>query len=170
MFSSRSRQAAQADFEALFNQHWDRLCRAAAQITGDPDEAEDLALEAFLQYHNRPPARDENPGGWLYRTVTNLALNALRTRRRREHYEQAAALESEPPEDAARLAERRMEQRRVRETLAALPSRTAQLLVPRHTGLSYAEIATALQVAPGSVGTLLARAEKDFEQLYHEYK
>jgi RNA polymerase sigma-70 factor (ECF subfamily) len=40
------------------------------------------------------------------------------------------------------------------------------LLVLRHSGLSYAEIAVALGLAPGSVGTLLARAETEFELRY----
>jgi RNA polymerase sigma-70 factor (ECF subfamily) len=44
--------------------------------------------------------------------------------------------------------------------------RAAQLLILRHSGLSYADIAAALGVAPGSVGTLLARAEKEFERRY----
>jgi len=36
----------------------------------------------------------------------------------------------------------------------------------RYSGLSYAEIAAALGIAAGSVGTLLARAEADFERRY----
>ena len=44
--------------------------------------------------------------------------------------------------------------------------RGAQLLVYRMMGLSYAQIAAAVNVAPGSVGTLLARAERVFEQRY----
>jgi RNA polymerase sigma-70 factor (ECF subfamily) len=41
-------------------------------------------------------------------------------------------------------------------------------LLLRHAGLSYKELAEALQVAPGSVGTLLARAEAAFERAYAE--
>jgi RNA polymerase sigma-70 factor (ECF subfamily) len=44
--------------------------------------------------------------------------------------------------------------------------RKAQILILRHTGHSYAEIADILNVASGSVGTMLARAEKDFERRY----
>jgi RNA polymerase sigma-70 factor (ECF subfamily) len=44
--------------------------------------------------------------------------------------------------------------------------RKAELLILRHTGHSYAEIADILGIASGSVGTLLARAEKDFERRY----
>ena len=38
----------------------------------------------------------------------------------------------------------------------------------RHSGLSYREIAEALGMAPGSVGTTLARAEAAFEAAWRE--
>jgi len=50
--------------------------------------------------------------------------------------------------------------------LAHMRPRSAQVLVLRHSGLSYTEVAEAIGAAPGSVGTLLARAEKEFERLY----
>jgi RNA polymerase sigma-70 factor (ECF subfamily) len=50
--------------------------------------------------------------------------------------------------------------------LRQMPPREAQLLILRHAGLAYKEIADTLGLAPGSVGTLLARAEKEFERLY----
>ena len=60
----------------------------------------------------------------------------------------------------------RDERRRVRETLAELPEQQAQLLMLRYAGLSYKELAQALDVAPTSIGTLLARAERAFEARY----
>ena len=54
----------------------------------------------------------------------------------------------------------------VRRALAELPERDAQLLMLRQAGLSYKELALALDVAPASIGTLLARAERAFEARY----
>jgi RNA polymerase sigma-70 factor (ECF subfamily) len=48
--------------------------------------------------------------------------------------------------------------------LARLPERSAVLLVLRYSGLSYAEIASALDVRASSVGTLLRRAEEAFRR------
>jgi RNA polymerase sigma-70 factor (ECF subfamily) len=48
--------------------------------------------------------------------------------------------------------------------LRALPWRSAALLLLRSEGLSYAELAAALNVNPASVGTLLARAQRAFRQ------
>jgi RNA polymerase sigma-70 factor (ECF subfamily) len=54
----------------------------------------------------------------------------------------------------------------VHAVLIAMKPSSAQILLLRHSGLSYAEVAAALDVSSGSVGTLLARAEKEFQQLY----
>jgi RNA polymerase sigma-70 factor (ECF subfamily) len=59
-------------------------------------------------------------------------------------------------------------QQRVRRILADLKPAQAQLLLLRASGHSYKELAAALDVEPGSVGTLLVRAEAAFEQSYRE--
>jgi len=56
----------------------------------------------------------------------------------------------------------------VQNILRSIKPRSAQILFLRHSGLTYAEIAAALSIAPGSVGTLLVRAEKEFERAYEK--
>src|SRR5215216_6671693 len=51
------------------------------------------------------------------------------------------------------------ERRRVRAALARLPRKQAVALVLRHSGLAYVEVAAALGLSPGSVGTTVRRAE-----------
>jgi RNA polymerase sigma-70 factor (ECF subfamily) len=161
-----------ASFEALFQAHWPRVYGVLFRLTGDPDEAEDLALETFWRLHQRPPRGAElNVAGWLYRVATNLGYNALRAQKRRARYEQEAgilALEHRAPPDPASAVEQAQERQRVRQALARMRPRSAQLLVLRHSGLAYAEIAAALSLAAGSVGTLLARAEREFEACYQK--
>ena len=53
----------------------------------------------------------------------------------------------------------REERQRVRAALARLPRTQSVALVLRHSGLSYAEVAAALDLSPGSVGTTVRRAE-----------
>jgi RNA polymerase sigma-70 factor (ECF subfamily) len=161
------------DFDAVFQQHWPRLVTLLFRLTGDRDEAEDLALETFWRLHRSPSVRQgsPDPGGWLYRVATRLGYNSLRSRKRRDRYEQAAAMQavetSAQPAPEAQV-EGRQERARVRAALAHMRPRSAQLLILRATGLSYTELAAALDAAPGSVGTLLARAEKEFERLYRK--
>jgi RNA polymerase sigma factor (sigma-70 family) len=54
-------------------------------------------------------------------------------------------------------AERRRE---IRQAVTRLPERSAAVLLLRHSGLSYAEVATALGIKVGNVGTVLRRAEE----------
>lgn len=160
-------------FEALFRTHWKQVCGLLYRLVGDPDEAEDLALEAFWRLYRSFDlgAPHQNPGGWLYRAATFLGYNALRARSRRIRYEEEAGiqvLESSAEGNPAHEAERRLEGEQVRRVLARLKPRTAQILVMRHSGMSYNEISDALGVRLGSVGTLLARAEKEFENRYRK--
>ena len=142
------------------------------KIVGTRNEAEDLAQETFLRLSRQRfgPTREHNLRGWLYTVASNLALNALRSRSRRQRREEAiyrqASAASEP--DPAEAAVRDDERAAVRRTLAALPERQAQILMLRHSGLSYREIATALGMAPGSVGATLARAEAAFEAAWRK--
>ncbi len=178
------RPAARLDeraFEAIFHEHYAQVVSILFRLTGDRYEADDLAAETFWRLWERPPAQDTNLAGWLYRVATRLGYNSLRAGRRRERYEQAAvaakaaetAQEAGQPgsvsfleEDPARAAERRIERERVRAVLRQMPLRDVQILILRHSGLSYKEIAAVVELSAGSVGTLLSRAETKFEALY----
>lgn len=155
-------------FEAIFQEHYGKIYAILFRLTGDRYEADDLTAETFWRLWERPPALDDNLPGWLYRVATRLGYNSLRDGRRREQYEEAAVQEirAAAQEDPAAETEQRMERERVRQILRQMPLRDVQVLVLRHSGLSYKEIAAAIHVADGSVGTLLARAENRFEALY----
>jgi RNA polymerase sigma-70 factor (ECF subfamily) len=141
------------------------------RLVGDPAEAEDLALEAFLRLHQRHPLPETgfNIGGWLYRVATNLGLHSIRSFKRRERYELAAgkgALDEAPEDQPPEIIGQEEERRFVRAILAGMETRQAQLLVMRHSGIAYKEIAAALDLAPTSIGPLLLRAEREFEKRY----
>ena len=161
----------EAAFEALFRRYYPRIRGLLYPLAGD--EADDPAQQVFLRLYHRPPrAQGTDLGAWLYRVATNLGYNSLRATRRRRWYRDslgkltggAGWRQAEPgPEAQAMQTE---EQRRVRAGLACLKERQAALLVLRYSGLSYREIADALEISPASVGTLLARAECAFEKAY----
>ena len=58
------------------------------------------------------------------------------------------------------------EQAAIRQALVEVPERQRECLLLRHSGYSYAEIAATLGIAVGSVGVLLARAERAFRAQY----
>ena len=153
------------DFDALFLSYYPRLARIIARVTGDPARAEELAVDALWKLWRSPGAHGEAAGAWLYRTAVRLALNDLRgSSRRARHESQAAPSPGFPDPEQARAAAE--QQRQVREVLAALESRQASLLVLRNSGLSYEELAAALELNPASVGTFLSRAQQAFRKEY----
>ena len=158
-------------FEALFVEHWAHIYRLLYRLVGDPAEAEDLALETFFRLHKRYPLpeNDFNLGGWLQRVATNLGLHSIRGWNRRERYEMTAgkyALEQVPQDDPAQVLAQEEERQLVRLALAQMNERQSQILIMRHSGMSYRDIAQALKLAPTSIGPLLLRAERELEKQY----
>ena len=86
--------SASVGFEALFQEHWTSVYRILRRLVGDPAEAEDLALEAFLRLyrHNQTKPQVQNTAGWLYQVATRLGLNSIRDWKRREQYELQAEI------------------------------------------------------------------------------
>ncbi|PWT73014.1 MAG: RNA polymerase subunit sigma-24 [Chloroflexi bacterium] len=164
-------------FETVFRRYYPLVYQLAYRCTGQREEADDIAQEAFLRLYRTPPhsTSDQARRAWLCRVTTNLALNALRGRQRRiSHEEQSGGSAQTPvPEDTARLNPEQQvidnEQAAfIRSVLAELPERQQTYILLRSIGLSYAEIAQATGVALASVGSLLARAEREFRRKYHE--
>lgn len=169
-----------ARFEAYFRRHYGELYGLAFRLLGDREEAEDVAQETLGKLAGAAESGRsvlERPGeevaAWLRRVCLNAAYNRLRGQRRAaDRLARLGRLEQlerpEPPTDDAPLlaAMRAEEQQAVRRALAAVPERHRACLLLRHAGYSYAEIATTLEIAVGSVGVLLARAERTFADAY----
>jgi RNA polymerase sigma-70 factor (ECF subfamily) len=169
-------ESISSKFEALFMEHWAQVYRLLYRLVGDPAEAEDLTLETFVRLYQRYPQdkypqqeNEFNLGGWLHRVATNLGLQSIRSWKRRERYEMDAgkyALEEAAEDRPVELVAQAEERRFVRLALAQMNERQSQLLILRYSGLSYKEIAKALDLAPASIGPLLLRAEREFEKRY----
>jgi len=158
-----------AAFEELFRISYRRLARLLFRITRDFARAEEMASEAFWRLYCRPPARDANLEGWLYRTGLRLALDHLRNERRRARYEALAAVIGLAP-GPDKFLEQTEERERVRDVLGKLKREQAGLVLLRAEGFGYAEIGAVLNLKTTSVGKLLARAEEAFRKEYiHRY-
>ena len=70
------------------------------------------------------------------------------------------------PSNPEQILSAAQEQEQVRTTLARMRPRDAELLLLRSSGLSYEELAAALEVKSASVGTLLSRAQQAFRKEY----
>lgn len=153
------------DFDTVFETLYPSLHRYLHRLTGDQDVAEDIAQEAFVRLLRQSLPEDEvRP--WVFTVAMNLVRdNARRNERRHRLLAGAPELVTRPPlpdEDV----ERRDRIARVRGVLEKLPERDRQLLLMREEGFKYDEIAAVIDVAPSSVGTLIARALRKFATEY----
>lgn len=147
------------DLAEVFRRDYRAVVGVAARVLGSGDSAEDVAQEVFLSFGRSAVPADE-ARGWLSVAAAHTALNLLRSGRRRADRETTVAAQGEAVVgDVAEVVVSREERARVRAALARLPHRQAVALVLRHSGLSYADVAAALDVSPTSVGTTVRRAE-----------
>ncbi len=155
-----ARDAVRSDLAAVFRRDYGLVVGVAARVLGSRDEAEDVAQEVFLSFGRSSVPADE-ARGWLSVAAAHTALNVLRSGHRRATRE-ASATRVHPDVvvgDVADTVVTRDERSRVRAALSRLPRKQAVALVLRHSGMSYADVATALDLSPGSVGTSVRRAE-----------
>jgi len=161
----------EAEFRAVFLEHYSRILAILMRLLGDRSAAEEMANDAFWRLYRQPTLQvDGNVGGWLYRTATNLGIDALRASRRRRQYEEAAGVARNGVKTSNPLEELLREEKcsRVRAALSLIKPAQAQLLILRSSGLSYKELADALNMKMTSIGTLLNRAEEEFRNRYLE--
>jgi RNA polymerase sigma factor (sigma-70 family) len=155
-------------FEEAFALHHRLVYRYACALTRDRALAEDAAQEVFLRLHRQKvPAGRLRP--WLIRVTANVARNLLRTRRRADARDEAFAVEAlhrEEPRLPDEELTRESEIRKAQEALGKLEEPQRSCLLLRHEGLSYREIAAALDLKESHVGSLIARGRVKFMKLY----
>lgn len=158
-----------AAFEALFLRHYARVYRVLYGLVGSKEASEDLAQETFLELHRHASSLkpDTSLAAWLCRVALNRGYNALRDGQRAlQRLEKMQGFAATQQDDPCAELLRAEDRAHVREVLSHLNERQSKILLLRYAGYSLAEMAGVLNVAPGSVGTLLARAEKAFAAAY----
>jgi len=98
-------QGNEEAFEALFTRHRGVVCRRLRGIVRDGDVADDLLQETFLRVWTRAETwkGTGSAAPWVLRIATNLALNYLRTmrRRREQSLEERGPVPADADEEAA---------------------------------------------------------------------
>ncbi len=157
-------------FRRLFGEQFGSVFRYLDRLSGDPALAADLAQEAFMRLYRRR-SLPSDARAWLVSVAGNLLRDEWRgaARRRRllgARFESPGFGTAAPSADEDVLAAER--RGLVRRALGALSERDRQVLLLRHEGYSYREIAKALGLPESSVGTLLARAKRAFQVAFQE--
>ncbi|MEW5952344.1 MAG: sigma-70 family RNA polymerase sigma factor [Bacillota bacterium] len=160
-------------FEKLVEAYQKRVFALCVQLTGNQDDAQDLAQEVFIQaFASITNFRQESDlGTWLHRIAVNKWINITRKQKKAqlvyldapvktgdgEAQREVAATEGNPQE----LVEEKEFHARVRRALGRLTYEHRAVLVLREIqGYSYEEIAGILDCSVGTVRSRLNRARK----------
>ena len=159
-------------FEALVLEHQKNVYNLSLKMLGNPEDAMDASQETFLRAYRSLGSfqGDSRFSVWLYRMTSNVCIDLLRKRKRRAEVSMTVTNEDDEeseleipderfsPDAALDKAER---VRAVREGLRKLPEEYRRILTLREIGgLSYEELADALELELGTVKSKLFRARK----------
>jgi RNA polymerase sigma-70 factor (ECF subfamily) len=174
-----------AAFEELMLRYQNRVVALLEHLVGRRGQAEDLAQEVFLRVYR---ARKTYAAGakfttWLYTIVNNVASNALRSRSRRREVQlddrPSGPLGAQPLAELAQASSAALPARAldkaemrdvIRMALAELNDRQRlAVLLNKFEGMGYAEIATAMDLTPEAIKSLLSRARVNLRQILEPY-
>jgi RNA polymerase sigma-70 factor (ECF subfamily) len=168
-FLDRLRAGDAPAFEELVMTYQHRVFGVALRMLGNRAEAEDVAQEAFVRAHRALGEfrGDAKLSTWLYAITSRLCLNRLASGERRMARQGEDALlrlsDAGPRPDAA--LERRELETALGRAIAELPEDRRIVVVLRDIeGLSYEEIAQALELELGTVRSRLHRARAELKE------
>ncbi len=168
---AKARTGDPAAWEGIVSRHQDRVFTLCLRMMGEPELAADMTQDTFIKAIQGLRGFDQRSllSTWLYRIATNACLSELRTRRHRSRARGeggagegpssvVASAESREP-TASRGVELEDARDRLIEGLARVSDDQRAILVLRDVrGLDYAQIASVLRIAPGTVRSRLFRA------------
>ena len=160
------------DWADVVAKYADVVYTMAYRLTGDDEEARDLAQDVLIRLHKGlAKYREGNFEGWLYRTTVNAFRDRLRKRKRlRED-----VLPEEPPGmKTTGIVEEEVQRGElhqvVQRALVRLPAEYREAVVLRDLeGRSYDEIAQILGIPAGTVRSRIHRGREALRQLLESY-
>lgn len=158
-------------FEELVLRYEKTVYNLALRMVGDRDDAFDMTQEAFIKaYGSLSSFRgDSKFSVWIYRITTNVCLDFLRSKSRKQQVSLTVSDDDEdaqldipdPKADPEQQLIKKISMQSVEEGLKTLPDKQRQILVMRELcGMSYAEIGKALSLEEGTVKSRIFRARK----------
>jgi RNA polymerase sigma-70 factor (ECF subfamily) len=171
-------------FEEVVDKYQHRLVAVLHHVVGSAEEAEDLAQEVFLRiYRSRKKYRARAKfSTWLFTIANNLALNALRSRKRKPQVpldvRDSGPLGPRPAEqlvhDSSTLPTKRLAQAElaevVRRAVEGLNERQrVAVVLNKFEEMNYAEIAEVMGLSAKAVKSLLSRARMNLRTILQGY-
>jgi RNA polymerase sigma-70 factor (ECF subfamily) len=180
----RVRDGDAGAFGEIVRLYQSRLLTVLQNLMGGREQAEDLTQEVFLRaYRARESYRpDAKFSTWLFTIANNVAKNAKRSKARRHEVnltEDTGTQTGNPLESLAQAASGSMPARRldkvelaemVRIALDSLNERQRMaVLLSKFEGMSYADIAIAMDMSTSAIKSLLTRARDNLRNVLEPY-
>jgi len=173
-------------FEELMYRFQGRIQSLFRHWIGNRDAAEDLTQDVFLRVFRARKSYQPNAkfSTWLFTIANNVAINQIRSQRRKPEMQFGAANERDSEEDlhsaeammagSEFLPARQLDKNELREMVRlAIESLNERqrlaVLLNRFEGMNYAEIADIMQLSPQAVKSLLCRAHIQLRNLLQKY-
>ena len=179
------REDSAAAFEELVSRYQGRLVAVFEHMIGTRDQAEDLAQEVFLRVYRARKTYIVSAkfSTWLFTIANNVAYNALRSRSRRREVtlqpRESGPMGARPLDrmlqaSSGQMPARQLDKAEMREivrmALGALNERQRMaVLLCKFEGMSYAEIATTMELSPQAIKSLLSRARGNLREVIEPY-
>lgn len=170
---ARAREGDVDAFSDLVRRHHARVAGLCASLLDEPSEVDDAVQEVFLKAHRSLGSfkGDARFSTWLYRVAHNHCLDLRRKAARRKTVSLDGLVEAEGEAvsrlfaEPARARDSEEDADLARRLLAALPEGYREVLLLRETqGLSYEEIARALDCSLDAVKARLKRARRELQE------
>lgn len=137
------------NWEELYTESFPRVYRAVLATVRDREVAKDAVQQAFLEGLRRPPPRDENLAGWLFRVAVRKARREPRL----------LPLIGVGPREADDPTEELMDRLEAGRLLSMLTRRQREIVVAHYyLGLTQAETAQLFGLRTGTVSATIAQA------------
>ena len=159
-----------SSFAELVRQNQERLFASMLQVTGSPEEAEEVTQEAFIRAFIKLDTFQRNSQffTWIYRIAFNSALTRRRKKKARISLDQAREESGiEVAGDSGGVDEGLLRDERialVRRAIEMLTEEHQRILILREMeDFPYDEIATILEISIGTVRSRLSRARRQLK-------
>lgn len=174
---NRFKGGDESAFEEIVRAHQDRIYNVCRQILGNPRDAEDASQDVFIKAYQKLDTLEPAPylSSWLYRVAVNTCIDYKRKSAARPIVRPSAGHMEFMPEAGSSLPspevfyEAKKTGEAIQRGLGHISRKLRAVIVLKEVeGLSYEEIAAALDISIGTVKSRLSRAREELRRHLRE--
>ena len=157
-------------FERLFRDYFQPLCKYAIRYTRDLDTAKEIVHNVYVNIWEKRDSikEDQNIRSYLYTAVYSRCLNSIRDSRKTVELEDSEEIGQ--PENSQSLLETEELKARIDASIQSLPDRCRQIFIlSRYEELKYSEIAKKLDISVKTVEVQMSKALRLLREYLKEY-